>query len=218
MNTLKNKAVMAKNSSFPGVLIEMAKLTLRGEYGGLVIWLLCLPVIFIMAFKACHFRRVETLLAVAVRTVQGPVHPLQRIPGCRSMVPLVGGHILPRVRRMAVAAMDAQSQLISVILSALPMAGFTFPRSSFENQAKMAFPTGGDSVFTNKREIGIVMGFHSPLLRILLLLTAPMHPSEDPYYGQSYDHGQNLVASHFRSITLIKNRCWSDFSWTKYSY
>jgi hypothetical protein len=115
VNSLQKKSIVVKNSPIPGVLIEMAELTLCGKSGGLMVRLRRFSVILFVTIEARHFRCLETELAVTVDTIKRPVHAFQGITRRCGVVPFIGGHILPCVRGVAVAAVHSQPQLITVI-------------------------------------------------------------------------------------------------------
>jgi hypothetical protein len=98
------------------------------------------------------------MIAMAIGTIQCPVHSFQRISDCRGVIPFVRRYILPGIWSVAIAAVSSQSQLISIILAPFPMAGFAFSGSSFENQTQMAVPTGRGPVFSDEGKIGVVVG------------------------------------------------------------
>ena len=125
---------MAKNSAIPGILIEMAKLALGREAGGLMVRIPCFFIILLVTIQTGYGRSVEAILTMTFNTVQRPVLALQRIAGRCRMIPLVGGYIFPGEGSVAVAAMRPEPELITVILSALPVAGLTLSRSSLEHQ------------------------------------------------------------------------------------
>jgi hypothetical protein len=218
MSSLQKKSIMVKNSPTPSVLIEMAELTLCGKSGGSMIRLRRFSVIILVTIEARHFRCIETELAVTVDTIKSPVHTFQGITRRSGVVPLIGGYILPCVRGVAVAAVHSQPQLISVIWASHPVTGLAVFRSPLEHQIQMTVPTGCYPVFPDERKIGVVVGFHCPLLWIFLFFFDSMQLPEGPQQGNNHDHDPYFLSSHFRKINLIKNRCWSDISWIKNSY
>jgi hypothetical protein len=207
VNAFQDISIMAKNSSAPCVLIEMAKLTLRRKSGSSMIRFLGFFVILIVTVKAGHSQHIEIMLSMTVNTIQCTVHTLQWIPRYRCVVPFVGGYIFPGIWCMTVAAIDSQSEAITIILAAFPVAGFAFGRSPFEYQVQVAIPTGSGAVFPDKREIGFVVGFHGPLIGNLLFLNDPVQLSKSPQNRNDNDHEQYFFVSHFRNKTLTKNRC-----------
>lgn len=184
---------MAENSAIPSILIEMAKLALWRETGGLMVRIPCFFIILFVTVQAGYSRSIEAILAMTLYTVQRPVLALQRIAGRCRVIPLVRRDIFPGVRSVAVAAMRPQPELITVILTALPVAGLTLSRSSLEYQIQMTVGTGSGPVFPYKGKIGVVMGLHRPLRLNLLFLSYALPLSEDPKRSESDKNEQYFL-------------------------
>jgi hypothetical protein len=84
--------------------------------------------------------------------------------------------------------MNPQPELIPIVLTALPVTGFTFGWSSLEYQMQMTISAGRCPVLADKREIGFVMRFCRPFLRIFLLLSDSAHLTEKPKNSECQNH------------------------------
>jgi len=129
----------------------------QGKSCGLVIRLFNGQVIFFVALVTVYLVQPKTFFAVAVQTVQSFVYAVERIPGIDAMVPFTGRDIFPGKGSVAFFALCSETQLKTVILTAVPMAGFAICRSSFEDEIQMAFGTGDYPVASGEWEIGFVM-------------------------------------------------------------
>jgi hypothetical protein len=166
--------------------VGMTQLALGRKSCCNMIWIVRLYVIFLMTAEAVLVFGCKTGLPVALDTIESPVDTLQSITGSSGMIPLVRRDILPGECGVTICAMAAESELISVILTAFPMANLTSRRGSFEDVIQMAFAAGDSPVSSGEGEIGPVVGFNRPFFDFLLLFLSqadPMsaEPEKNPY-------------------------------------
>jgi hypothetical protein len=171
--------LVAEDSPLPGGRAAMADLALGWEPGRAVAGVLRRFEILLVTGVTLGGRFPESILPVTVGAIECPVHAFKPESGHIRMIPLRLQDILPRLGCMAIPAVEAELELVAVILTPLPVAGLAGGRRAFEDPLEMTLAAGDSLVLADEGEICFVMVLGRPL-GLLLLGGGARDPNQKP--------------------------------------
>ena len=95
------------------------------------------------------------------------------------VIPFRRRDIFPGLRGVAISAVEAELEIVAVILTPLPVAGFAGGRCALENPLKMTLAAGNGSVLADKWKVCLVMVQDRPL-SLFLLGGGARDPNQNP--------------------------------------
>jgi hypothetical protein len=175
----QDKTVVREFGSLPDTGVEMTQLTLGGKSCRDMIRLSNFPVFFFVTAETVDLMDDKTGIPMTLDTVESAVDSFQNITGCGGVVPFVRRYVLPAKWGMAVAAVAAQSQLVSVILAALPVTSLACSGCTLKNFVQVALCARNGAVPPREREVGSIMRLDRPFLHCLFLFLPQSKPMSD---------------------------------------